>query len=164
MLGKPVTIRISTRRGLEWSLLLLAILLLCGYYAREFRAVQAQGEAAAVKTTLGALRTALLIDHLHSVVDGTQSRRSPPTNPFLLLDHVPGNYAGVIKSGTGHEQVAGTWVFDAICACIGYAPMYPRDLNTPQDAPALWFRISAAPAPPQIHALQAYVWQGQTLE
>jgi hypothetical protein len=145
-------------------LLLLLILLVLGFYAREFRTVQAQGEAAAVQTTLGALRTALLIDHLAGAVDGTATIRAAQPNPFLRLDQLPANYAGVRDPRPGQLQQAGTWVFDAQCRCIGYEPLYPRDLNTPADAPALWFRISTPPGPLHLSALQGYVWQGQRLQ
>lgn len=166
-------LRPSTRRGLEWSLLLIIVVLVAGYYVREFRFVQGQGEAAAVKTTLGALRTALLIDHLKGVVDGTPPGRPVQANPFLLLDHVPANYAGALGRRTVQVQQeqqerpvqqAGTWVFDADCHCIGYWPLYPQGLNTPTDAPALWFRISKPPGPLQIRAMQRYVWQGQLVD
>jgi hypothetical protein len=159
--GQPL--RETTRRGLEWSLLLLIILLVVGFYARAFRAVQAQGEAAAVKTTLGALRTALLFDHLKAAVDGTAATRAAQANPFLLLDPKPANYAGE-RTPSGPLQLAGTWVFDVTCRCIGYQPLYPLDLNTPEDAPALWFRISTPSGPLQLRAVQRYVWQGQVLE
>lgn len=162
MQGLPL--RESTRRGLEWSLLLLVILLVVGFYAREFRSVQAQAEVAAVKTTLGALRTALLINHLKAVVDGTAGNQLPQANPFLLLEPLPAHYAGERRSDAGSLQQSGTWVFDAACRCIGYEPLYPLDLNTPQDAPALWFRISPPPGPLQLRPVQRYVWQGQVLE
>ena len=156
--------RASTRRGLEWSLLLLIILSAAGFYVREFRLVQAQGEVAAVKTTLGALRTALLIDHLKSLVDGTAGTAAVQRNPFLLLDHAPVNYAGVLAGGAARVLQPGTWVFDSICSCIGYEPLYPQDLSTPVDAPGLWWRVSTEAPPLQIHALQRYVWLGQVLD
>lgn len=159
------TLRPSTRRGLEWSLLLIVVLLVAGFYVREFRFVQGQGEAAAVKTTLGALRTALLMDHLKGVVDGTAAARPAQANPFALLAQLPANYAGVRDRHTAPApQQAGSWVFDADCHCIGYLPLYPQGLNTPTDAPALWFRVSKPPGPLQIRAMQHYVWQGQVLD
>ncbi len=158
----PWAARASGRRVLEWSLLLLVIVLVAGWYVQAFRVVQAQGEAAAVKTTLGALRTALLIDYLKGVAEGAPAARPVSANPFLLLDRVPPNYAGQ-HGQSGQPQTAGTWVFDAQCRCIGYEPLYPQGLNTPADAPGLWFRISAKP-PLQIQALQAYRWLDETLD
>lgn len=152
------------RRMLEWSLLLLVILVVAGMFARQFRNVQAQGELAAVKTTLGALRTALLLDHLKGVVDGTNASRPVQRNPFLLLAPVPANYAGALASAKGQGFKPGTWVFDTFCNCIGYEPLFPQALDMPSDAPAVWFRVSAPPGPLQIRAMQAYLWQGQVLD
>ena len=156
--------RHSHRRILEWSLLLLVILVVAGLFVRQFRNVQAQAERAAVQTTLGALRTALLLDHLKGVVDGANASRSVQRNPFLLLAPVPANYAGALASAKGQGLKPGTWVFDAFCNCIGYEPLFPQALAMPTDAPAMWFRVSAPPGPLQIQAMQAYRWQGQLLD
>jgi hypothetical protein len=148
----------------EWSLLILVILVLAGLFVRQFRYVQGQGELASVKTTLGALRTALLLDYLKQVVDGPAAAHPLQRNPFLLLAPVPANYAGALASANGQGLRPGTWVFDAFCNCIGYAPLYPYALDRVSDAPALWFRISAPPGPLQIQAMQTTLWQGQSLD
>jgi hypothetical protein len=153
-----------SRRALEWGMVAVVVLLVAGYFFREFRLVQAQGEMAAVQSTLGSLRTALLLDFLqreakHTPVDVTVQR-----NPFLLLDHVPGNYAGVLDSSKGRSIQAGTWVFDSYCVCIGYEPLNTMGLNTQEYAPALWFRISAPPGPLLINPTQKYQWAGQTVD
>ena len=145
-----------TRRGAEWSILLAVLLVLVVAFGREFRVVQGQGELAAIKTTLGALRTALVIDHLHAATSGRQAVAQPQRNPFLVLDHAPANYAGVLGAVKPDAIPPGNWVFDAYCNCIGYEPLYA-------DAPMLWFRVSAPPGPLQISPLQIYKWQGQTV-
>jgi hypothetical protein len=148
----------------EWSLLLLVILVVAAVFVRQFRYVQGQGELAALKTTLGALRTALLLDHLKQAVDDPAGLRPVQRNPFLLLAPVPANYAGALASAKGQGLRPGTWVFDAYCHCIGYEPLYPYALDLASDAPTLWFRISAPPGPLQIQAMQTTLWQGQPLE
>ena len=153
-----------TRRALEWGLLVVVILLLSGYFFREFRLVQAQGEMAAVKSTLGSLRTALLLDFLQREAKHTSADVPMQRNPFLLLDHLPGNYAGVLDSGKGRVIQPGTWIFDSYCACIGYEPLNTQGLNTPEYAPALWFRISVPPGPLQINPMQKYQWAGQSVD
>jgi hypothetical protein len=154
----------NNRRLLEWSLILVVVLLASGFFVREFRFVQGQGELAAVKTTLGALRTALLLDHLKRAVDGKADTAALQRNPFLLLAPVPANYAGALSSMQGQVPQPGSWVFDAYCHCIGYEPLYPQALATQSDAPAVWFRVSAPPGPLQITAMQSYFWLGQPLE
>ena len=72
-------------RIVEWSLLAAVIVLLVLLFARQVRVIQGQGELAAVKSTLGALRTALVLDHLRQNV---QSGKAPvgftQRNPFEL--------------------------------------------------------------------------------
>jgi hypothetical protein len=153
-----------TRRALEWGLLAVVILALTGYFFREFRLVQAQGEMAAVKSTLGSLRTALLLDFLQREAKHTSTEVAMQRNPFLLLDHLPGNYAGVFDSSKGQAVQAGTWVFDPYCVCIGYEPLNTQGLITQEYAPAMWFRISTPPGPLQINARQNHQWAGQPVD
>jgi hypothetical protein len=126
--------------------------------------VQAQGELAAVKTTLGALRTALLLDHLKSAIDGTTQTKPLQSNPFLLMAPVPANYVGVLSESQSKVLKPGTWVYDAYCRCIGYEPLYAYATTLPADSAGLWFRVSAPPGPLQITAMQPYRWQDQPLE
>jgi hypothetical protein len=152
------------RRAYEWGLIAVVILVMSGYFLREFRLVQAQGEMAAVQSTLGSLRTALLFDFLRREASHTSAEVPMQRNPFLLLDHLPGNYAGVLDSSKGRLLQGGTWVFDAYCICIGYEPLNTQGLSTPENAPTLWFRIGAPPGPLQINPAQNYHWAGQLLD
>jgi hypothetical protein len=154
-----------TRRSAEWSLLVVLILVLMGVFGQQIRAVQGQAERAAIKTTLGALRTALVIDHLQSAA-GQKGKTvaSPQRNPFLLLDHLPANYAGVLGNPKADAAPAGNWVFDAYCNCIGYGPMYPYALETGGDDRVLWFRVSAQAGPLTIAPMHTYRWQGDVID
>lgn len=143
-------------------MLVLIILVLVGVFGREFRVIQGRGELAAIKTTLGALRTAFVIDHISQVAQG-KSDAPPQSNPFKLLSHEPANYAGLLSSLKGQPIPPGNWVFDAYCNCIGYEPLYPRSLDHAGEVPTVWFRISPPPAPLQISPMETYVWQGESI-
>ena len=154
--------RWQSTRAAEWSLLVVVLLVMMGMFAHQFRAVQAQGELAAIKTTLGALRTALVIDHLErAVASKGQGVAIAQRNPFLLLARVPANYAGAFEASKANAVPPGNWVFDSYCNCIGYGPMHPFALDADTEAPMVWFRISAPPGPLQITPVQAYRWQGE---
>lgn len=153
----------TNRRVVEWSLMVLVLLAVVGAFGRQFNVVQGQGELAAIKTTLGALRTALVIDHLKTTaIDGTPAANAQ-RNPFLLLDHIPANYAGPLASLKGQPLPQGSWVFDVYCNCIGYEPMRPQALDNPGESPTVWFRISPPPGPLQISPVQNYVWLGEVI-
>jgi len=151
-----------TRRSAEWSLMVLAILVLIGVFGRQFRVVQAQGELAAIKSTVGALRTALAIDHLkHAAGPGKQFVGNLQRNPFLVLDHIPSNYVGLLSELGDGSVPPGNWVFDSFCYCVGYQPMYSYALDQSIETEMVWFRVSHPPGPLQITPLQAYRWQGE---
>ena len=153
----------TNRRVVEWSLMVLVLLAVVGVFGRQFNVVQGQGELAAIKTTLGALRTALVIDHLKTTaIDGTPAANAQ-RNPFLLLDHIPAIYAGPLASLKGQPLPQGSWVFDVYCNCIGYEPMRPQALDNPGESPTVWFRISPPPGPLQISPVQNYVWLGEVI-
>lgn len=149
---------------MEWSLLAVVIVVLAFLFLREIRVMQGQGELAAVKTTLGALRTAFVIDHLQKNVAAAKST-IPLTqhNPFELLQRRPGNYAGEMHPTQSISPPAGTWIFDADCSCVGYSPIYEQWFDSPNGDAIAWFEVTGAPGPLQLQARQAYVWQGQVM-
>ncbi len=55
-------------RSFEWALLALCIAVVMGVLWRYGQQVRAQSERAAVQSTLGALRTALVLDYVHSMI------------------------------------------------------------------------------------------------
>ncbi|APW41275.1 hypothetical protein RS694_01100 [Rhodoferax saidenbachensis] len=153
----------------EWGVLLLLVLVLATVFVRQVRQVQGQAELAQIKSTLGALRTALVVAHLEATVAtgrGNAQHAGMPAqrNPFLALASLPANYAGV---ATPEEMVAlpgGSWVFDPVCACVGYHPMESDRLELPQGEQSLWFQISPPPGPLQLRAQMPYVWMGQVVD
>lgn len=148
-------------RMLEWCILATVALLIAGglgYYGRQ---VQAYGERAAVLTTLGALRTALAIDHLQRVAaHGGAAVADPAPNPFLLLKTPPPNYRGELTAAESFTVAPGGWFFDPRCPCVGYRPMDPGSGRAAENADWLWFTLSPGPAPHQLLAREAYVWRG----
>jgi hypothetical protein len=152
------------RRLVEWGVVAVLLVVVLGLFGRQMRDVQGRAELAAVQTTLGALRTALVLEHIRQTVSGNaQNVAVPQRNPFLLLDSIPPNYAGeraVLKAET---TAPGSWMFDPVCSCIGYVLLYPEWLDSPRDLPALWFSVLGRTAPLSIQASGAYVWQGQVV-
>ena len=151
-------------RALEWGILLAVLLALIGAYGQQARNLQAQAEFAAIQSTVGALRTSLVIAHLHSQVrPATQMDLATQRNPFKVLDTPPANYAGVVGMSNIMNVAPGSWVFDQDCVCVGYRPMNPQWLSSASASPALWFRVSAPPGVLQLTPLESYNWQGQAI-
>jgi hypothetical protein len=131
---------------------------------QQSHALQAQAELAAVQSTLGALRTSLVIEHLQKAVHTDQGVVAGlQQNPFLVLRSLPANYAGEVARADIAGMSAGSWVFDRECVCIGYLPLNPGSLEPSTDPAVLWYRVGGAPGPLQITAEQAYLWQGQAV-
>jgi hypothetical protein len=148
----------------EWGILVVLVLVLAGVFGRQVRVVQGQAELAAVQSTLGALRTAFVIEHLQQTVKSTQPGVAAlQRNPFLLLKEPPVNYAGEFSVLKMDAVVPRSWVFDPDCECIGYLLLHPQWLESPPDTAVVWFRISAPPGPLSITPLHTYIWQGQVV-
>ncbi len=152
-----------SRRVVEWGILGFAILLLVVVFLRQARQVQAQAELAAVQTTLAALRTAAVMDHIQTTAGRVVSGRSVAQvqhNPFMLLQSPPPNYIGEHDLRALPENLSG-WFFDPACRCVGYAPLQSQVLRAANGSPLLLFQVSSAPGPLQLKALDDYRWQGE---
>jgi len=150
------------QRLAEWSMLALVIVLLLGVLAYKVREVHGQAELATVRSTLGNLRTAFVLDHLRrSVPSGTGA--AVQNNPFELLERRQPNYFGEASAAQALAAPAGSWVFDAACVCAGYLPLDTQWLQSPTGDVMAWYQISGAPGPLQLSAKEAYVWQGQVM-
>jgi hypothetical protein len=148
---------------IEWSLVAALIVALALVFTYKVHVVRGQAELAAVKSTLGALRTALVIDHLHTSVTAGASAASSQPNPFALLQRRPSNYFGQWRAADAETVSGGSWVFDQDCVCVGYLPIYPEWLDSPSGDTMAWYRVEGAPGPRQLTAKEAYRWQGQVL-
>ena len=87
--------RLPGGRMVEWGILAVLVMVFLGVFGHYARRIQGQSERAAVLSTLGALRTALVIDHVQRAAKHASTEPSrTPSNPFLVLNTAPVNYAG----------------------------------------------------------------------
>lgn len=142
-------------RGLVFGFIVLVVVVLDS----RMQAMQAHAEVAAMRSTLGALRTALVLDHLQRQL--SPQKTPVERNPFLLLNPTPANYAGSKPAQSLPGDAPGQWVFDPVCLCVGYAPVYARWAGDAGQVAVLWFRVSAPPGPLQVTATARYTWQDE---
>jgi hypothetical protein len=153
-----------TGRVTNWSLVAVSIVVLVGIFIRQSHVVRGQAELAAVRSTIGALRTAFVIDHLkRHIASGGSSVVFVQRNPFELLQSHPVNYAGEVTQSKALNAPSGRWVFDPYCACVGYAPTDPAWLESENGDPMVWYQVTGAPGPLQLHAKDRYFWQEQLM-
>ena len=149
----------------EWTILggvILMLLLVFGWYVQV---VQAQAERAAFRATLGALRTALVIDHLRKSVASTQAVVvSTQQNPFKLLERSPPNYRGEMALPTASAQARGNWVFDADCSCAAYFALDVKGIDSPSGDGLLKYRVEGAPGVLRLTPAARYVWRGEMVD
>lgn len=145
----------------EWSILALVVLVIAGVLGQKLRVVQAQAELAAVKSTLGALRTAFVLAHLQRKPTSVGNRDVfVQHNPFELLDRYPLNYHGKIRAIESYDVPAGTWVFDPVCNCVGYRPLATEWFESPSKDSMAWYQVSATAGPLQLAPREDYLWHG----
>lgn len=153
------------RRLVEWLLVALVVLVLLFVFERYIQQVQRQSELAAVKTTLGALRTALVLDHLQrQVLPVSEQPLQPTMNPFELVAQRPVNYAGLLEPAQADLAPAGSWVYAAKCRCVGYRPFDAEWLGRPSSASFMWFEIIGMPGVMQLAAKERYRWDNEFID
>lgn len=156
---------VSTIRLLEWALVASLVLLLLVDFSRHIRTLQGHTERVTVQTTLGALRTALMIDYVqHAAAAGKNPAAAQQHNPFELLQRQPPNYLGAMSAKQAASAAPGHWMFDPDCVCVGYTPDNPQWFESPSGSSMLWYTVHGDGGPLQLNALEAYRWQGQSLE
>lgn len=134
-------------------------------FGHQVRVVQGMGERAAVQSTLGAVRTALVIDHVHaSLLPAGAGGATRQHNPFLLLRNIPANYTGNAARANMETVAPGSWVFDPDCVCIGYRLLYPQWLESAAEPGEVWFRIDSTTGALQVMPLERYLWQGVVVD
>ena len=152
-------------RMTEWLILALLVLAVGFWFARQAYVVKGQAELAAVRTTLGALRTAFILEHLRQAVQDPVKGVAPSQrNPFDLVQTRPPNYRGAIQPLQLLDVPAGQWFFETEGECIGYRPFHPEWLDSPNSDTVAWYRVSQPPGPLQLNPLEPYRWQGAPLE
>ena len=148
----------------QWSVVAALILTLILVFLQRVQFVQRQAEWAAVRSTLGGLRTAFVLQHRHRVAVQNQTGVVVQRNPFELLERRPANYFGEIRPGEWASVRPGYWVFDAVCVCVGYLPVDVTGFDSPSGDTVAWYRVEgAAGVPLQLTAKDLYLWQGQII-
>ena len=146
----------------EWGILAIVILILAGIFGRYAHQVQGQSERASVLATLGALRTALVLDQIHQTVAPQQRNTTRASeNPFDALERLPVNYGGMVQNHNLDVVIPGNWVFDPECICVGYRPMDPDWLESPPGTQILWYSVVRESDLRQLRPMAVYQWQGQ---
>ncbi len=160
----PMPVRLS-RRVVEWGLMSAVVLVLVLTFLGQARVVQGQAELAAIRTTVGTLRTAFVLRYLHDKAAGTHSSVAmAQRNPFNLLQSHPANYRGEMTGEQAVGTAPGSWWYDPGCACVEYVPMHPQWLDSPDGATSVRYRVTTASGPAQLVAMQAYRWQDKALD
>lgn len=152
-------------RMVEWGILALVLLAFVWFFGQYAKRVYSQAERAQVLTTLGALRTAMVLGHLQSAVQGnSMAAVQRSANPIHALDSIPPNFGGEVVGRDVTAVRPGQWVFDVQCGCIGYKPLYLDWLESQENLDALWFQQRSLGAVGVLVPLDAYIWQGQRVE
>ena len=161
--GRRITVSFTFWSGplLEWTVLGAVLLAVLSVSAIQYRNLQGQAEFATVQSTMGSLRTALVLDFVRNAVQGKPvDVAQAQHNPFKLLQALPANYAGEQAASRMSEVAPGQWVFDAECVCIGYRPVNTRGLDSVGEHGGFWFKVQDAGGPLQLIPLHDYRWQG----
>jgi hypothetical protein len=146
------------RRPIEWLLLALLITALLTTFSRYARQVQGLGELAALKTTVGALRSALVIDHLQRQLAPASPAVPATGNPFDLLKQKPAAYLGALTEAQAAQAPDGAWFYVPSCPCVGYRPMDETWLESHSANPTLWFELTGWPGVLQLRPKENYLW------
>jgi len=159
---------VTWRLPVEWLTLALLVLILMGVFVRYAREVRAQSELAAIRSTVGALRTALVVEHLRQQVAGAATP-APPTsalavNPFELVDKLPAGYLGALRQGDAGRAPAGSWVYAPDCPCVGYRPLDPVWLEGTSSDGWVWLAMTRNEAVLQLHTKENYRWRGEKVD
>jgi len=145
--------------------LVLALMVLFGRYARE---VHAQSELAAIRATLGAMRTALVVEHLRQQtaqgVTPSPLVTDRSVNPVELLGKLPAGYIGEVRLAEINQVPAGSWVYAPDCACVGYLPLDADWLEQTSSDGWLWFAMARIDAVLQLHTKEKYRWRGERVD
>jgi hypothetical protein len=163
--ASPLKLPFGTRRMVEWTIVALALVMIVLVFVHKMRAIEGQTELSAIKTTLAALRTSFVLDHLRkSATSEDTAVELAQHNPFELLQRYPPNYIGEMTPEQAELAPSGSWVFDPGCVCVGYLPIWGQWFDSPSGNLMVWFRVSAAPGPfLQLTAKENYRWQGEVL-
>lgn len=156
---------LSWRRLTEWLAMAVLLLALIATFVHYSHYVRGQAELAAVKTTLGALRTALVVEHLRQQLLARQEPELPMDfNPFKLLAQTPATYIGVMSHAQSQGATPGVWVYAPECPCVGYRPQDALWLDSPVYDSLIWFEVTGIPGVLQLKAREKYRWNNELID
>lgn len=166
---------VARSRLVEWTLVAAVIITLALAFAYYANRVRGQSELAAIRLTVGALRSTPAVEDLRQKMpQAAPSSATNTYNPFELLRQRPGNYRGEAPDAQSAGALAtpGSWVFERTCICIAYRPLDTRWLDSPSGDALLWFYVLGPQGKKQISnpgllqlvAREAYRWQGQLID
>ena len=143
----------------EWLLMVVVLSVLVVYFLHFAQKTKGQSELAAIKTTVGALRTAFVIDHIQQQARPVSGlTESIHLNPFELVQQRPGNYRGEMVAVQVADVPPGSWIFVPSCPCVGYRPLDDQWLNSPSSDPLIWFKVVGMPGVLQLVPREKYLW------
>ena len=153
----------ALRRLWERCLLLTLVGVIAWALVDKARDLRSAAELNAFRYSLGALRVALVLDRMRTVVHGDNAVGAVPRNPFLLLARQPATYAGEVSLAvaTAGAITPGTWFFDGRCPCIGYRPRDERRFLAGSGSSLLIFQLSSAYV---LAAREPYLWRGEVID
>lgn len=155
---------VRSRRFVEWAIVACVIVLVLYVLGHKALEVQGRAEFAAVQTTVGAMRTALVTEHLRAQLRDHESGVSASHNPFLRLERLPANYAGEFPMEHAIDVEPGKWFYDPICDCIGYRLLHPDKLDHPANSEVLGWHVDGGGATfEMLRPFTSYRWFGQAI-
>ena len=147
------------KRLFKQALLILLLLFIVWAILDKARDVRGAAELSAVQVSLGALRTAIVVDRMGRAAKFDQSSRPVTINPFLLLARLPINYAGemALDDAVNGALKPGFWFFDKAQLTVGYRLGNRRLFFSTSGGAMLLFRTAEQEL---LIAHETYVWRG----
>ena len=149
----------------EWLLMVVLMLVLMVFFLHFAQRTKGQAELAAIQSTVGSLRTALVVEHIQQQVRSTSGQVVVAhLNPFEIVQQRPGNYRGKIDAAHVADVPPGSWVFVPTCSCVAYRPLDDQWLNSPSGDLLIWFKVVGAPGVLQLLPREKYLWGNDSIE
>lgn len=146
-------------RTVEWLLMVVLVSVLMVFFVHFAQQTKGQAELAAIKSTVGALRTAFVIEHIRQQARPVSGPIEPiHLNPFERVQQRPGNYRGEMDAVQAADVPPGSWLFVPSCPCVGYRPLDDQWLNSSSSDPLIWFKVVGMPGVLQLVPREKYRW------
>lgn len=97
-------------RLFEWSLLVIILQLLTGFFLQRVERLQASAEGLAFQGVVNSLKAGATFASINKDAQGMVLRGG---NPMQLLEQVPANYVGELSQSEPKGSREGNWYFDS---------------------------------------------------